>query len=173
MTKRDIAGYLGIDTKTLYNWEKDKPNLYKTVMKGLAYDEIVELNKKTYEKAKEMSEKFEKWEYIKGVIVYKIFDRDIVLKSLENNDYFIHTKTSNEAREEVNRLCDDLSDFFNDFYGLENDEYNESRIIVSSQELSPSCNYGLIYRSDKFNTFFLKEHLDEQLIIKEIESYRI
>jgi transcriptional regulator with XRE-family HTH domain len=60
MTKRDIAGYLGIDTKTLYNWEKDKPNLYKTVMKGLAYDEIVELNKKTYEKAKEMSEKFEK-----------------------------------------------------------------------------------------------------------------
>ena len=63
MTKRDIAGYLDIDTKTLYNWEKDKPNLYKTVMKGLAYDEIVELNKKTYEKAKEMSEKFEKWEY--------------------------------------------------------------------------------------------------------------
>jgi len=60
MTKRDIAGYLDIDTKTLYNWEKDKPNLYKTVMKGLAYDEIVELNKKTYEKAKEMSEKFEK-----------------------------------------------------------------------------------------------------------------
>ena len=45
MTKRDIAGYLGIDTKTLYNWEKDKPNLYKTVMKGLAFDEIVELNK--------------------------------------------------------------------------------------------------------------------------------
>ena len=63
MTKRDIAGYLGIDTKTLYNWEKDKPNLYKTVMKGLAYDEIVELNKKTYEKAKEMSEKFEKWDF--------------------------------------------------------------------------------------------------------------
>lgn len=60
MTKRDIAGYLDIDTKTLYNWEKDKPNLYKTVMKGLAYDEIVELNKKTYEKAKEMSEKYEK-----------------------------------------------------------------------------------------------------------------
>jgi len=42
MTKRDIAGFLGVDTKTLYNWEKNKPNLYKTVMKGLAYDEIVE-----------------------------------------------------------------------------------------------------------------------------------
>lgn len=60
MTKRDIAGFLDIDTKTLYNWEKYKPNLYKTVMKGLAYDEIVKLNEETYKKAKEMSEKYEK-----------------------------------------------------------------------------------------------------------------
>lgn len=59
MTKRDIAGFLGVDTKTLYNWEKDKPNLYKTVMKGLAYDEIVELNEEAYKKAKEMQEKYE------------------------------------------------------------------------------------------------------------------
>lgn len=59
MTKRDIAGYLGVDTKTLYNWEKEKPNLYKTVMKGLAYDEIVELNEETYKKAKELKEKYE------------------------------------------------------------------------------------------------------------------
>jgi len=59
MTKRDIAGYLGIDTKTLYNWENDKPNLYKTVMKGLAYDEIVKLTIETSEKAKELSVKFE------------------------------------------------------------------------------------------------------------------
>lgn len=59
MTKRDIAGYLGIDTKTLYNWEKDKPNLYKTVMKGLAYDEIVELNEDVCKKAKELKEKYD------------------------------------------------------------------------------------------------------------------
>jgi hypothetical protein len=59
MTKRDIAGFLDIDTKTLYNWEKDKPNLYKTVMKGLAYDEIVKLNEEAYKKAKEMKEKYE------------------------------------------------------------------------------------------------------------------
>jgi hypothetical protein len=50
---------LDIDTKTLYNWEKDKPNLYKTVMKGLAYDEIVKLNEEAYKKAKEMKEKYE------------------------------------------------------------------------------------------------------------------
>lgn len=60
MTKRDIAGFLGIDTKTLYNWEKERPNLYKTVMKGLAYDEIVKLNEETYKKAKELNEKFGK-----------------------------------------------------------------------------------------------------------------
>jgi hypothetical protein len=59
MTKRDIAIYLGVDTKTLYNWEKDKPNLYKTVMKGLAYDEIVNLNEEVSKKAKELQEKFE------------------------------------------------------------------------------------------------------------------
>jgi transcriptional regulator with XRE-family HTH domain len=60
MSKRDIVGYLGISMKTLYNWEKERPNLYKTVMKGLAYDEIVKLNEETYKKAKEMSEKFGK-----------------------------------------------------------------------------------------------------------------
>jgi hypothetical protein len=58
MTKRDIAIFLGVDAKTLYNWEKDKPNLYKTVMKGLAYDEIVALNEETYKKAKELKEKY-------------------------------------------------------------------------------------------------------------------
>ncbi len=60
MSKRDIVGYLGISMKTLYNWEKERPNLYKTVMKGLAYDEIIKLNEETYKKAKELSEKFGK-----------------------------------------------------------------------------------------------------------------
>jgi len=60
MTQRDIAIFLGIDAKTLYNWKKDKPNLYKTVMKGLAYDEIVELNENVFKKAKELQDKFNK-----------------------------------------------------------------------------------------------------------------
>lgn len=59
MTKRDIAIFLGVDSKTLYNWKKDKPNLYKTVMKGLAYDEIIKLNEETAKKARELREKFE------------------------------------------------------------------------------------------------------------------
>ncbi len=63
MTKRDIAGYLGIDTKTLYSWEKNKPNLYKTVMKGLAFDEILSFTEVSYEKAKMIKEKFDNKKY--------------------------------------------------------------------------------------------------------------
>ena len=55
MTKRDIAGFLGVDTKTLYNWEKYKPNLYKTVMKGLAFDELLEKSTQNLEDFKEFS----------------------------------------------------------------------------------------------------------------------
>jgi len=40
--KRDIAGYLGINRSTLYNWKRDKPNLYKTVMLGLKVDDFIE-----------------------------------------------------------------------------------------------------------------------------------
>lgn len=58
MTKRDIAGYLGVDYKTIFNWEKNKPNLYKTVMKGLAFDEMVKAQKESFEKVKELQEKY-------------------------------------------------------------------------------------------------------------------
>jgi DNA-binding XRE family transcriptional regulator len=54
MTKRDIAGYLGIDYKTLFNWEKDRPNLYKTVMLGLMVDEIIEKSEKNLEELKDL-----------------------------------------------------------------------------------------------------------------------
>ena len=60
MTKRDTAGYLGIDTKTLYNWEKNKPNLYKTVMKGLAFDDMIEKAEHNLSELKELQESFGK-----------------------------------------------------------------------------------------------------------------
>ena len=41
MNKRDIAGYLVINRATLYNWEKNRPNLYKVVMLGLMVDELI------------------------------------------------------------------------------------------------------------------------------------
>ena len=59
MTKRDTAGYLGIDTKTLYNWEKHKPNLYKTVMLGLAVDEMIEQSQKNLDELKSLKSEFD------------------------------------------------------------------------------------------------------------------
>lgn len=60
MTQRDMAGFWGIDVKTIRNWRKNKPNLYKTLMKGLAFDEMVEAQKTNYEKAKGLQGKYEK-----------------------------------------------------------------------------------------------------------------
>ena len=59
MTKRDIAGFLNIDIKTLYNWQKFKPNLYKTVMLGLMVEEIIEKSEKSLEELKEIKKEFE------------------------------------------------------------------------------------------------------------------
>lgn len=59
MTQRDMAGFLDIDVKTIRNWRNKKPNLYETIMKGLAFDEIVESSKESYEKALSIKEKFE------------------------------------------------------------------------------------------------------------------
>ena len=41
LSKRDIAGILNIDTKTLYNWKKNKPELYRIVMLGIKFDELL------------------------------------------------------------------------------------------------------------------------------------
>lgn len=59
MTKRDMAGYLGVDYKTIFNWEKNKPNLYKTVMLGLKVDEIIEKSEKNLEELKELKRALE------------------------------------------------------------------------------------------------------------------
>jgi hypothetical protein len=59
-TQQDKARILGIDPRTIRNWKKDKPKLYEMIMKGFAFDEIVEASKENYERAKAINEKFEK-----------------------------------------------------------------------------------------------------------------
>lgn len=59
MTQRDIAGYLGVDRTTLYNWKKDRPNLYKTVMLGLKVEELIEKQEKNLEEIKELKKSFD------------------------------------------------------------------------------------------------------------------
>ncbi len=44
-----MAYELDIDVSTLYNWRKYKPNLYRIVMLGFKFDELLENKKKTHE----------------------------------------------------------------------------------------------------------------------------
>ena len=54
MTKRDIAGYLGVDVQTLRNWRKTRPNLYKIIMLGLEVENIIKENKEHLERLEKL-----------------------------------------------------------------------------------------------------------------------
>jgi transcription initiation factor TFIIIB Brf1 subunit/transcription initiation factor TFIIB len=58
MTQRDMAGIIGVTTVTIRNWKKHKPKLYELIIKGFAFDEMVEQGKKSYEEAKALQEKY-------------------------------------------------------------------------------------------------------------------
>lgn len=49
-----MAGYLGITPVTLRNWRKDKPNLYKIVIQGFAFDEVVNKARQNYEELEKL-----------------------------------------------------------------------------------------------------------------------
>ncbi|ARR04199.1 MULTISPECIES: transcriptional regulator [Campylobacter] len=55
-SKRDMAYELDIDVSTLYNWRKYKPNLYRIVMLGFKFDELLEKNRKNYEELLELNQ---------------------------------------------------------------------------------------------------------------------
>jgi len=57
LTKRDKAIYLDIDVKTLRNWQKNKPNLYKIVMLGFAFEDVVKKSKENYEELEVLKKK--------------------------------------------------------------------------------------------------------------------
>jgi hypothetical protein len=49
MTNRDMAGLLGVDVKTLHNWKKNRPALYKKVMQGFRLEDALEEARRHYE----------------------------------------------------------------------------------------------------------------------------
>lgn len=55
-TQQDIARIIGVDTKTLRNWRKDKPELYRRVMLSFQYEEILQALKNQYEEFKKIGE---------------------------------------------------------------------------------------------------------------------
>ena len=56
MTQRDMAGFLDIDVKTIRNWRKNKPNLYKIIMQGFAIEEAIIKTQKNLDELKAISE---------------------------------------------------------------------------------------------------------------------
>lgn len=60
MTQRDKAIYLDITPVTLRNWRKNKPNLYKIIMLGFAFEEVVEKSKENYEALEKLAKEIDK-----------------------------------------------------------------------------------------------------------------
>ena len=56
MTQRDKAIYLDITPVTLRNWRKNKPNLYKILMLGFAFEEVIKKSKEHYEELKKLEQ---------------------------------------------------------------------------------------------------------------------
>lgn len=57
LTQRDIAGILRVDTKTLYNWRKHKPELYQVVMLGFKFKELLEKQRAFTKELENMDER--------------------------------------------------------------------------------------------------------------------
>ena len=54
MTKRDIAGYLGVDLESRSNISKTRTNLYKTIMLGLEVENIIKESKEHLERLEKL-----------------------------------------------------------------------------------------------------------------------
>ena len=60
LTQQDMARILGVTTVTIRNWRKEKPNLYKIIMQGFAFEEAIESAKENYEKLVALKESVSK-----------------------------------------------------------------------------------------------------------------
>ena len=49
MTREELAKMFGVSVKTLYNWEKEKPDLVRVINQGLLLDEIIKESKQHVE----------------------------------------------------------------------------------------------------------------------------
>jgi len=56
MNKQELAKMMGISLKTLYNWEKEKPDLVRLINQGLALDQSIEETKKHLERLEAIKE---------------------------------------------------------------------------------------------------------------------
>lgn len=54
MNKQELADLMGISLKTLYNWEKERPDLVRLINQGLALDESIEETRKHLERLEQI-----------------------------------------------------------------------------------------------------------------------
>lgn len=59
LNKRDMAGYLGVDVSTLHNWRKKKPNLYRIIIKGFLFDEVLQSSKDAYTRLRKVDDEID------------------------------------------------------------------------------------------------------------------
>ena len=57
MDKKQLAEKIGISLKTLYNWEKEKPELIKLINGGLLLERLIEETEENLKTLKELKEK--------------------------------------------------------------------------------------------------------------------
>ncbi len=55
LTQQDMARLFDIDPRTLRNWRKEKPYLYEIIMKGFAFDALLDKLEKNLHELKELS----------------------------------------------------------------------------------------------------------------------
>ncbi|MCK9491314.1 MAG: ferritin-like domain-containing protein [Sulfurimonas sp.] len=56
MNKNKLAKTLGISLKTLYNWEKEKPDLVRLINQGMALDQSIEETRKHLERLEQIKD---------------------------------------------------------------------------------------------------------------------
>jgi len=56
MNKNELAKTLGISLKTLYNWEKEKPDLVRLINQGMALDQSIEETRKHLERLEQIKD---------------------------------------------------------------------------------------------------------------------
>ena len=59
LTQQDKARLLKITPMTLRNWRKDKPYLYGIIMKGFAFENMVDKAKQNYDELIELNNEVE------------------------------------------------------------------------------------------------------------------
>jgi len=57
MTRKELADLLGVDIKTLKNWEENRPELVRLINLGLKADNNIKETKKLVEKLEEIEKK--------------------------------------------------------------------------------------------------------------------